>query len=145
MGAYTGSGPEGGVTGPDGSGEPVLPVEVLTCLTEHGVTADVALSFAAGLADTSEATLAAAIEACIGADEGEEGVVVPDGSGGTTTIDPAIFESLPISAEQAQCLVDTIGAEQLEGIANGTVSPVTVLGALSTCGITLTELLAGMG
>ena len=60
----------------------------------------------------------------------------------TETSPQSIFESLPISAEQAQCLIDEIGIEQLTGIADGTSSPLAILPALGTCNISITDLIA---
>ncbi len=121
--------------------------DLLVCLTENGVSPATASNYAAGLIDSSSPEIAQVLEICVsgssGTAPGEGGITIPDGGGGTTTIDPAVFESLPITAEQAQCLIDEIGAEQLAGIADGTVSPLTALAALGACDIAIADLLGG--
>ncbi len=128
-----------------GGGADATP-ELLVCLTDNGVDPSTVAEYAVGLADGSDATLLAALDACQngGSSSGSGGsVVIPDTGNGETTIDPSVFEALPISAEQAQCLIDEVGIDQLEGIADGTVSPLTVLGALGACNISITDLIAG--
>lgn len=124
-----------------GSG-PIVSTDLLICLTDNGVSSSVAASYAAGLTDASDPALVAALATCEGGGSGG-GLVIPDASGGSTTIDPTVFDTLPVSAEQAQCLLDEVGPEQLDGIATGTVSPLTILGALGACNITIADLLAG--
>lgn len=140
------SGSESTVDPSSGLGNlPEVSPDLLICLTSNGVSPSLAASYAAGLADGSDATLAAALAACEGGSGGSSGggIVVPDNSGGTTTLDPAIFDTLPITSEQAQCLIDEIGPEQLAGIADGSVSPIAVLPALGACNISIADLIAG--
>lgn len=137
-----------GGTGTGGLGLPSISPDLLVCLVGNGVSATVASNYASGTTDTSDPALTAALALCEGEMEGSVGsgtggIVVPDGSGGTTSIDPSVFDTLPITAEQAECLVAEMGAEQLEGIATGTVSPLTALAALGACNISLSDLIAG--
>lgn len=120
----------------------VVSTDLLICLTGNGVSPSLAANYAAGLTDASDPALATALATCEGGGSGG-GLVIPDASGGSTTIDPSVFDTLPVTAEQAQCLLDEVGPEQLDGIANGTVSPLTILGALGACNITIADLLAG--
>ena len=135
-----------------GSGETTsvtedISVELLFCLTENGVSPVTASNYAAGLVDSTDPAIAEALALCAGQETGSgtsgSGITIPDGSGGTTTIDPAVFDTLPITVEQAECLINEIGAEQLAGIADGTVSPLTALAALGACNISITDLLGG--
>jgi hypothetical protein len=124
-----------------------ISVDLLFCLTENGVSPVTASNYAAGLVHSSDPSIASALALCAGGTSetgsSESGITVPDGSGGTTTIDPAVFDTLPITADLAQCLINEIGAEQLAGIADGTVSPLTALAALGACDIAITDLLGG--
>lgn len=53
-------------------------------------------------------------------------------------------EKLPFTPEQLECLVAELGEETMQGIIDGTVAPdFSMLGALTTCGISLTDLLGG--
>ncbi len=119
---------------------PIVSTDLLICLTDNGVSPSLAAAYAGGIADTSDAGLAAALAACDGGGSGS-GVVVP-GDGGTT-IDPSVLEGLPITVEQAQCLVNEIGEEQLAGIADGSTSPLSALNALGACSISISDLLLG--
>lgn len=132
--------------GPSTTITPDISVDLLFCLTENGVSPGVASNYAAGLVDASDPAISAALTLCADDDAGGEPgeITVPDGSGGTTTFDPAVLEALPITVEQAQCLINEIGIEQLAGIADGTVSPLTALAALSACNISITDLLGGL-
>lgn len=141
---------DAGSTGfdPRGPGRPTVPAispDLLICLTENGVSPAIVSNYVVGTADASDLTLSAALTICEGAgNDGTGGqIVIPDGNGGTTTIDPATFDSLPITAEQVQCLIAEMGSEQLNGIVNGTVSPLTALAALGACNISITDLLGG--
>ncbi len=130
------------------TGEPVFSTDVLLCLTENGVSSSLAASYAAGLVDASDPDVASALAACEGGSTGSgggtgSGIVVPDGSGGSTTIDSTFLDALPVTPEQAQCLIDEVGLDQLEGIAAGTSSPLTIIGALGVCKISISDLLAG--
>lgn len=143
-----GSTSSGSGGGSGGSLVPVISTDLLVCLTDNGVSTSLVSSYAVGAIDASDPALASALAACagsgsIGGGAGGGGVVIPDGSGRTRTIDPSVFESLPISAEQVQCMIEELGAETLQGIVAGTVSPLTALGALSACDISITDLLAG--
>ena len=133
--------------GTGGSSVPSMSADLLVCLVDNGVSSSVVSNYAIGLADTSDPKLTAALALCEGeasSSGGTDGmIVVPDGSGGTTSIDPATFDSLPITAEQVECLVAEMGADQLEGIVAGTVSPLVALGALGACNISIADLLAG--
>jgi hypothetical protein len=103
-----------------GTGIPAISPELLVCLTDNGISSTVVSNYAVGLADTTDPDLMAALAICDGSSSGSssgDGVVVPNGSGGTTTVDPAVFDALPITAEQAICLIDEVGAETLDGIA----------------------------
>ncbi len=133
--------PPGGQPG----GGVVVSSELPICLSDNGVNASLAANYAAGLADASDPMLAAALAACEGGNGGGSsgGIVVPGTNGGSTTIDPSVFDSLPITAEQAQCLIDEIGPEQIEGLADGTTSPLALLGPLATCNISIADLIAG--
>lgn len=137
----------GSVGDPTGSmnGGSEVTSELLVCLSDNGVSASLIADHAAGISVTGDSTFDAALAACengSGSSSGG-GIVIPDSTGGSTTIDPAVFEALPISAEQAQCLIDEVGAEQLAGIADGSVSPLAVLGALGACNISIADLIAG--
>ena len=135
------------------TGGAIVSSEQLLCLIDNGVSSSVASSYAAGLIDTSDPAIESALATCEGGSSGGSTggsgggtggvIVVPDGSGGSTTIDPTILDALPVSAEQAQCLIEEVGLDQLEGIADGTVNPLAVLGALGTCNISISDLLAG--
>ncbi len=131
-------------------GGEVVSSDILFCLTDNGVSVELAASYAAGLTDDTEAELIAALAVCQGegsdgggeGSSGDGGIVIPDGNGGSTTLDPTIFDSLPITAEQAECLINEIGIEQMEGIAAGTTSPIAVLPALGACNISIADLIA---
>jgi hypothetical protein len=129
-----------------GTGIPAISPELLVCLTDNGISSTVVSNYAVGLADTTDPDLMAALAICDGSSSGSssgDGVVVPNGSGGTTTVDPAVFDALPITAEQAICLIDEVGAETLDGIAAGTSNILSVLPALGVCEISIADLLAG--
>lgn len=118
---------------------PTVSTEIILCLGDNGVGAGLLADYLAGQADLNDSTLASALEICAGDGDGE-GIVIPDGNGGTTTLDPSIVESLPFTLEEIQCIVDEVGVEQLEGLANGTTSPLSLLGALGACDISLSDL-----
>jgi hypothetical protein len=124
---------------------PAISPDVLSCLVEKGVSPAVIADYVVRTADSSNSTLLAALALCESSNGSGStgGITVPDGDGGMTTIDPSVFEALPITAEQTQCLIAEIGAEQLESIADGSVSPVAAIGALTACEISITDLLGG--
>jgi hypothetical protein len=119
---------------------PTVSTETLLCLSAQGLSADLVTDYIAGQADPDDPALVAALAACA-SESPSGGIVIPDGAGGTTTLDPAMIDSLPFTVEQIQCLVNEIGVEQLEALANGAANPLTLLGALGACDIAISDLL----
>lgn len=136
LGGLSGIGDDPQIDVPD---VPIVSTETILCLTDNGVGAGLLADYLAGQADPNDSTLLSALEICLGDGNGE-GVMIPDGNGGTTTLDPSVVESLPFTIEEIQCIVDEAGVEQLEALANGTASPLSLLGALGACDISLSDL-----
>ena len=120
-----------------------IDINQLRCLSEQGLDGEIVGDYAAGMADLSDATLIAALATCgINGDSSSGTITVPDGSGGTATIDLSIFGDLPITTEQIQCLVDNLDQETLEIIAAGGIPPLSALSVLVTCEINLSDLMS---